>query len=77
LTTIRKVVNREFKFDNAWLKNPKFIKMVGEIWVKHVNSWDPIDVFNIKLKRVKKHLKGWGVNLFGNNKKREMELRSE
>jgi hypothetical protein len=52
------VVNREFKFDNAWLKNPDFLKVVGEIWVKPVNSWDHIDVFNIKLKRVKKDLKG-------------------
>jgi hypothetical protein len=69
------VVNGEFKFDNAWLKNPDFIKVVGEIWVKPVNSWDPIDFFNIKLKQVKKHLKGWGFNLFGNNKKGKMELK--
>jgi hypothetical protein len=35
--------------------------MVKEIWVKPVNSVDPIDVLNIKLERVKEHLKGWGI----------------
>ena len=38
---------------------------------------DPIDVLNIKLKRVKKYLKGRGSNIFGNNKKKEIELREK
>jgi hypothetical protein len=46
--------NRDFKFDTSWLKNGDFLNVVKEIWVKPVKSSDPIDVFNIKLKRVKK-----------------------
>ena len=38
---------------------------------------DPIDVLNIKLKRVKKYLKGRGSNIFGNNKKKKIELREK
>ena len=40
-----------------------------------MRSTDPIDVLNIKLKRVKKYLKGWGANIFGNNKKKKAELK--
>jgi hypothetical protein len=38
---------------------------------------DPIDVLNIKLKRFKKYFKGWGSNLFGNERKRKNELKVE
>ncbi|KAK1698510.1 hypothetical protein QYE76_015207 [Lolium multiflorum] len=50
---------------------------VKEIWERYVRSDDPIDVFNIKLKRVKKFLKGWGSNMFGNNKKKKQSLKQE
>jgi hypothetical protein len=48
---------------------------VKNIWEKHVHSRDPIGVINIKLKRLKKHCKGCGANLFGNNMKRKLELK--
>jgi hypothetical protein len=61
---------REFKFDINWLKNNSFLEKVEEIWTHPVRSTDPIDVLNIKLKRVKKYFKGWGSNLFGHVKKK-------
>jgi hypothetical protein len=36
-----------------------------------VNSSDPIDVLNIKLKRFKMFFKGWGSNLFGHLRKKK------
>jgi hypothetical protein len=69
--------SREFCFDNSWLKNPEFFGMIQDSWEQSVNSMDPIDVFNIKLKHVKKHLKGWEGNLFGNNRKRKLEVKYE
>jgi hypothetical protein len=42
-----------------------------------VRSLDPIDDLNIKLKRFKKYFKGWGSNLFGNQRKRKNELKVE
>jgi hypothetical protein len=52
--------NREFIFDLTWFKNLDFLPLVQKLWEKLVNSLDPIDVINIKLKRFKKHCKGWG-----------------
>jgi hypothetical protein len=69
--------NKEFKFDTTWLQNEEFLERVSEIWLRPVKSSDPIDVLNIKLKRVKKYFKGWGSNLFGHTKKKKSELRKE
>lgn len=40
-------------------------------------SSDPIDMLNIKLKRIKKYFKGWDSNLFGHNKKKKIALKDE
>jgi hypothetical protein len=69
--------NKEFKFDTTWLQNEEFLERVSEIWLRPVNSSDPIDVLNIKLKSVKKYFKGWGSNLFGHMKKKKADLRKE
>jgi hypothetical protein len=53
-----------FKFDLSWVKNKEFLPKVVEIWEKPVNSSDPIDVLNIKLKRFKMFFKGWGSCLY-------------
>ena len=68
---------RDFRFDLNWLKNPEFITLVAKVWLKPVNSKNPIDVLNIKLKRFKKFFKGWGANLFGKSRKRRKDLREE
>jgi hypothetical protein len=70
--------SRDFRFDISWFKNEEFLPSVAKIWQKPVyNTADPIDVFNIKLKRFKKFFKGWGANLYGHTKKRKLELREE
>lgn len=51
---------RSVKFDKNWLNNEDFLLKVADIWKQPVSSSDPIDVLNIKLKRVKKYFKGWG-----------------
>jgi mannosylglycoprotein endo-beta-mannosidase len=66
---------RCFKFDNNWLNNDDFLLKVADIWKQPVSNSDPIDVLNIKLKRVKRYFKGWGSNLFGHVKKRKVELK--
>lgn len=63
--------SRGFKFDLDWLKHENFLPLVAKFWSKHVNSVDPIDILNVKLKRVKKYLKGWGSNLHGHNRKKK------
>jgi hypothetical protein len=75
--TILPVKKRSFKFDTAWLKNDEFLPKVESIWKQQVNSSDPIDVLNIKLKRFKKYFKGWGSNVFGHMKKIKVEVLNE
>lgn len=50
---------------------------MAEIWSKPVYTSDPIDILNIKLKRIKKYFKGWGSNVFGNNRIRKNLLKLE
>jgi hypothetical protein len=45
---------------------------VGKFWQKEVCSGDPIDVLNIKIKRIKKYFKGWGSNIFGHKRMEKM-----
>ena len=61
---------REFRFEMSWMKNKEFLPLVEKIWNKPVNSSDPIDVLNIKLKRFIKFFKGWGSNKFGYEKRK-------
>lgn len=68
---------REFWFDLSWIKDDKFIPAVSRIWSRLVQSVDPIDILNIKLKRIKTYFKGWGSDKFGRDKKRKEELRNE
>ena len=53
------------------------ISTVSKIWSRSVRSVDPIDILNIKLKRIKTYFKGWGSDKFGRDKKRKEELRNE
>uniref|UniRef100_A0A453DB41 Endonuclease/exonuclease/phosphatase domain-containing protein n=1 Tax=Aegilops tauschii subsp. strangulata TaxID=200361 RepID=A0A453DB41_AEGTS len=55
---------KEFCFDISWLSNELFLPKAREIWGQPVNSNDPIDILNIKLKRFKRYFKGWGSHVF-------------
>lgn len=71
------LVNREFRFELSWLKNEEFFTKAKSIWEQNVRADDPIDILNIKLKRIKKYFKGWGSNKFGHSRKRKDEIRKE
>jgi hypothetical protein len=60
--------SRELCFDLSWFKNEEFLHSVTSIWNKSIFRDDPINILNIKLKRFKKYLKGWGSNLYGHKK---------
>ena len=51
--------------------------MGADIWSKPVYTDDPIDTFNIKLKRIKKLFKGWGSKIFGHKKIRRNIIKLE
>lgn len=60
---------REFCFELSWLKKEEFLPLSKGIWEKLVRSEDPLDILNIKRKRIKKFFKGWGLNAFAHAKK--------
>ncbi|GAA0160574.1 reverse transcriptase [Lithospermum erythrorhizon] len=54
-----------FKFQKMWFHHPNFIRLVEESWGKPIHG-NPLYVLGAKLKRLKKDLKEWNKNIFGN-----------
>jgi hypothetical protein len=52
-------------------------KKIEEIWKQHVHAKSSLEIVQIKLKKVKNCLKGWGVNIRGRDKKKKQELHME
>jgi len=59
------------------LKHEGFIPKISDIWKDKVVGKDAVDKWCIKMNRVKKFLKGWGMSLKGHNKKYKKCLREE
>lgn len=70
-------MKRYFHFELAWLKDERFLPKVADIWGQPVHKTDVVDIINIKLKKVQKYFKGWGSNLYGENRKRRAKLKEE
>jgi hypothetical protein len=68
---------KQFFFETSWVKHPDFIPKVKEIWGKHVIASSAVEKWGIKLNRVKKFLKGWGMNIRGHNRKIKAILQEE
>lgn len=68
---------REFRFELSWFADDNFLPLAKKIWEQPVNSTDPIEILNVKLKRFKKFFKGWGSNRFGHMRKRKNDIKSD
>jgi hypothetical protein len=69
--------NKEFRFDNRWLKEENFLPKVYRIWSQLVRARDSLSCFQQKLKNLMKFLKGWGANIRGRDIKKKKELTQE
>ena len=69
--------SKAFCFETSWLKQPDFLPKITEIWEDHVVGASTVDRWIIKIKRVKKFLKGWGLSLKGHTRKYRRILREE
>jgi hypothetical protein len=69
--------SRPFCFENSWLQQPEFALKVKEIWNKPVHAKSAIDIWGIKMNRVRKFLKGWGQSLKGHTRKYKNILKKE
>jgi hypothetical protein len=47
------------------------------VWARPVRAKDSLELFIMKLKNIKKDLKGWGSNLRGQDIKKKKELSQE
>jgi hypothetical protein len=73
----REKQSREFRFDKRWLKDESFLAKVDRIWAQPVRARDSLSLFQLKLKKLKRSLKGWGANIRGRDIKRKKELNQE
>lgn len=53
---------KPFRYDSGWIKQPGFLDKIQTIWSERVHNSDSLGVVQEKLKRVKKKMKGWGIN---------------
>jgi hypothetical protein len=68
---------KEFRFDKRWLKEESFLPKVARVWAQPIRARDNLSLFLLKLKNLKKTLKGWGANIRGRDIKRKKELNQE
>ncbi|XP_057803482.1 uncharacterized protein LOC131018790 [Salvia miltiorrhiza] len=58
--------HRFFRFLNMWAMHPNFHALVEDSWRQDTGALCPIYKVMFKLKRLKKELKSWNKNVFGN-----------
>jgi len=68
---------KAFCFETSWFRHLDFIPKVSEIWKEKVVGKNAVDKWCIKINRVKKFLKGWGLSLIGHTKKYKKYLKEE
>jgi exonuclease III len=56
---------KPFRFNNYWLKNKEFKKVVARSWIEISNNGWMARVFREKLKAVREALKKWNVETYG------------
>jgi predicted RNA-binding protein with RPS1 domain len=70
-----------FKFELGWLHRDGFIDMVSEVidmvsevWNSVVDRDDKMRCWQMKIRRLRQHLRGWAKHTSGVNKKEKKEL---
>ncbi|XP_057808979.1 uncharacterized protein LOC131023456 [Salvia miltiorrhiza] len=72
------IVTRQFfRFFDIWTLHPNFMALVKESWSRDIDTSCPIYRVMAKLKRLKKDLRVWNKNTFGNVDKLIMEKQQE
>jgi hypothetical protein len=70
----QKVMVNEFKFELSWLRQHEFYQRVKDIWEVPTRDIKALVRVIFKIKKVKKSLKGWGINISVNRKRRSKEI---
>jgi hypothetical protein len=65
---------RVFRYELCWNFRPDFHKKVIDNWSLPVKANHSIDIWKLKIKRLKQMLKGWNINVEGHYKNMKKEL---
>ena len=52
-----------FRFEKWWLEHEDFYDIVVDTWRKHCPLTNPIEVWQFKIRALRKKLKGWSINI--------------
>jgi hypothetical protein len=73
----RELKKKAFRFEKSWLKEEEFLHRVERSWRQPIRACNSLEKVQIKLKKIKSDLKGWGANIRGRDKKKKHDLHLE
>jgi hypothetical protein len=63
-----------FRFEKWWLDKPDFDDLVKSTWALPCPSTSAIDIWQFKLRALRKKVKGWSINIEATSKKLKKDL---
>jgi hypothetical protein len=68
-----KLINKghTFRFEKWWLEAEGFEELVKQTWEEVCPVFEPIDVWQYKIRKLRKKVKGWSINMEAERKKRK------
>ena len=63
-----------FRFEKWWLEQPDFKELVIKIWNTPCAFTDPLDIWQFKVRLIRKKVKGWALNINGEIRKTNQDL---
>jgi hypothetical protein len=66
-----------FRFKKWWMKVEGFEELVKKTWSIKCTDIDPVDVWQFKIRALRKKLKGWSRNIEVARNKRRKEILAE
>jgi hypothetical protein len=66
-----------FRFEKWWLQQPDFKELVAKLWNTPCSFTDPVDIWQFKVRLVRKKVKGWALNINAQVRKQKQELLTE
>ena len=58
-----------FRFEKWWLEHEDFCDIVQDVWLSPCHHTNAIDIWQFKLRALRKKLKGWSLNINADMKK--------
>jgi len=63
-----------FRFEKWWLQQPDFKELIAKLWNTHCAFTDPLDIWQFKIRLVRKKVKRWALNINVQVRKQKLEL---